>query len=210
MSVAIGACALIVSGSPLGAQEDVVLERPVGDGHGCVQVAALDALTAQATLPAKKGEIVRPIREPEKDLLRPMTEQEMRQLIRALQPVKLEKGEGWAIRAAVEGSELSFDRIGVLLSDAMAHLADLQSREVLDRLRGAPGISQGEFRWMERAFQALHDCGEARYQGWGEEKAFFESMKIVDTLRPELETTILEGLRRGMFSPSGHGPREPR
>lgn len=205
LPVAVGFCSMILGVLPLGARDAVALENANASGQGCVQVAASDALMAQATFPAKKGDVARQAPTSEKDLLRPMTGKEIGLLISALQPVKLEKGEGWAMHAMVEGSELSLDRMGVLLNDAMTLLSNLQRGEVLGRLRKTPGVTQEEVAWTEKAFQALHDCGQARYDGWGGDPVFRNSIKIVESFRPRLEKVILEGFRRGMYSASGQG-----
>ena len=136
---------------------------------------------------------------PDKDLLRPANEKEIRSMIRAMEPVKLKGSDGWALRAVVEGDKLNFDRVGVVLSDAITMLTIVQGKEALNRFKKVPGIGKEDLAFMEQGFKAIQFCVEARYKEWGGEPAYMESIKLVEKLRPELESLILKNIELGSF-----------
>jgi hypothetical protein len=161
----------------------------MSSGEGCVKGPALAALKVQfqQILSATEKEVRPSI--PKKELLRPFSEKEIRQMIRAMEPVRLKNGDGWAIRGALEGSELSLERMGVVLSDVITLLADLKSHETLGRLKKA-GTNKEDLAWIKKAFKAVHFCAEARFG----DLAYKESIEIVEKYSSELESMILKGL----------------
>jgi hypothetical protein len=153
--------------------------------NNCIKLAGLESSKnpREAAMGIKKGTPIR------KDLFRPMTEKELILMIRAMEPVKTKAG-GWALRALAEDGEngkVDLDRMGVVMGDAINLLSVIHTKEMLDRLKKTPGIGKKDLRRMENAFKAIEKCGQMRFDGWGGEQAFQESVRIVESHRPELE-----------------------
>jgi hypothetical protein len=163
---------------------------------GCVRVVTVGLLEAQ---PA-------PSPTPE-DLRRPMTEQEVELLVRAMEPVGVDGGRGRAIRAAVEGTPLGRERLAVLLADATALLADLHARETLDRLKVTRGLAAGARARAERNLTAVRECVRAGFGGRGGDRPLAESVRLVEKHRAVLERVLLPGLEaRRQKADSGSRP----
>jgi hypothetical protein len=170
-------------------------------------------LAAQAT--ATKPAAAKPVRD--KTHMHPLTEEEMRQMLASLEPVKLPKDakrpkdeDVWTIRALSDrtrAAQVNFERMGVVLGDAVTLLAILKSRDTLGQLKGSKGFGAADLKWMESAYKSIQRCGELRYKDYGGDPAFKESLKIVEKFRPQLESLISEGLKTGTLAPGGGGRR---
>jgi hypothetical protein len=166
---------------------------------GCIAVAGVTV----SELP-KAGTRQERARPTDAELQRLPTEQEITLLIRALEPVELQGGQGRAIRAAVEGTELSPERLAVLVGDATALLAELHARDTAERLR-TTGISRDARASAETAVTAVRSCARARFAQRGGDPAFAESVQIVERNRAALERVLLGGL-----TPRPRPPQEPQ
>lgn len=211
MRLFVGLISLLLSCLPaLGGQNKVSrgdYDPPTSAGKGCVMLAALNPQEFQKSEFPKALQKA-PRRTPEKELRRPMNEQELRLLLRAMEPVELKKGKERALRAAVEGTELPLDRMGVLLDDITALLAHLHARETLDRLAGMRDLKPEARAWMEEALQGIRGCVPDRFAERGGPPAFAQSLRLVEQFRPELENMLLESRRlQGLtYPPPGDVP----
>ena len=186
--------------SPSSAQEKKV--HTLGNEPVVFKKPGAEASWLQARASRKGAKLAKWKRRPisKKKLLAPMTKKEMRLLIHALEPVRLKKGGGWAIRAVVEGSKLHPARMRVLFDDTIAILADLHGNEVLGRLKQNPGINNNKVvGWMEKAVNAIHWCAEGKFADRGKELAFAESVKVVEEFRPDLERLLVRNARIGIL-----------
>lgn len=131
----------------------------------------------------------------DKELYRPMTEKELTHLIDMLTPVKLEgkMSRGYIIKGAKKEIKLSTERIGVLLQDITAVLTRVHLEETLARLKGMPDMDKARMAWGTEMVEILDDCGRTRYDDFGGEIAFVESMELVLDHRVTLESLILKG-----------------
>ncbi len=175
-----------------------------GASESCVAVEALNTLEWQ-----QLGRAQQKGRPPvsKEELRRPMSEKELQQLIRALEPIEKEKGKGLAPRAFVEGTPLGLERLGVLLGDVTALLADLHAQEMLERLRKTPGGRAEALAWAEKFSTAIHGCIEVQFGARGGAPAFSRSLDLVRQHRVTLETVLGKFWRlqvpRARFSPGG-------
>jgi hypothetical protein len=162
------------------------------EGHGC-SAAFLDSggfqliLGSLAAQPKGRDPVANEASQ------RPMTEQEIGLLIRALSPVELKDGQGRAIAAVAEGTTLSRERMGILVGDAISLLAQLHAQETLDQLKKIPGTSEEVRASAENALTTIRSCALARFAQRGGEKTYNESMRIVVKRRPDLERVLLDG-----------------
>ncbi|HEY7647915.1 MAG TPA: hypothetical protein VID04_02830 [Methylomirabilota bacterium] len=124
-------------------------------------------------------------------------------LIQALEPVKLREGEGQAIRAVVEGTELLPERLAVLVADATSLLAALKARETLDLLNRLPA-APADRRLLERDLRQIELCTIRRFDQRGGESAYSASRALVKRYQERLEPLLLAPLGKG-----GAPPPEP-
>ena len=131
----------------------------------------------------------------DKELYRPMTEKELTCLIGILTPVEFEGkvSAGYIIKGAKKEIKLSTERIGVLLQDITAVLTRVHLEETLTRLKGMPDMDKARMAWGTEMLGSLDDCGRFRYDDFGGEIAFVESMELVMDYRVTLESLILKG-----------------
>jgi hypothetical protein len=132
-----------------------------------------------------------------------MNEGELQVLIQALEPVKLREGEGQAIRALVEGTDLAPERMAVLVADATSLLADLKARETLDLLNRLPAAPPDR-RLLERDLRQIGLCTIRRFDQRGGESAYSASRALVKRYQERLEPLLLAPLGKG-----GAPPPEP-
>lgn len=133
--------------------------------------------------------------QPSPDMKRPISEEELKALIEALEPVPLKGGEGIAIRAAAEGkSPLPPDRFGVVVGDAVTLLAMLHARETLEVL-GKGRLTPEQRRTLTQDFRRVIGCGEARFASRGGAGAVKTSLELVRQHRGQLEQLLLEKLQ---------------
>jgi hypothetical protein len=167
-------------------------ESPIAK-YGCI-AASLDLAGFPETvgLMAVQKKQRRPIADAESQ--RPMTEQEIDLLIRALRPLELKDGQGRAITAVIEGTDLTRERMGVLVGDVVSLLAQLDGQDALDRLKKNPGTKEEVRARAENAFTTIRSCAIARFAQRGGERVYLESMRIVEKRRPDLERVLLEGV----------------
>lgn len=193
MASAVGAVVLtsVLALSPIRAEPAAsparTLAIPPG-GYGCVHSEAVDSLVARL------GESAAAQKQPlPDDLKRPMNDREAELLIRALEPVEIEKGKGRGktIRAVAEGTELSPERMRVLLGDVLTVLADLHSREALADLKRDRDIPQAERILAEEQLRAIGRCAGIHFEDRGGLQALRESRQIVGKHRQEFENLIL-------------------
>jgi hypothetical protein len=207
-------------------------EPPEVSSGSCVQLTALEprylleerTLLAAQTTAAKPG-AAKPAGD--KTHRHPMTEEELRQMLANLEPVKVQapkdakpaKGakkdaklpkdeDVWTIRALSDrnrAAQVNFERMGVVLGDAVTLLAILKSRDTLGQLKGSKGFGAADMKWMESAYKSIQRCAELRYKDYGGDPTFKASLKIVEKFRPQLESLILEGLKTGTLVPAGGG-----
>jgi hypothetical protein len=141
---------------------------------------------------------------PDRDLMRPPSDQEMQQLLRALEPVPLRDGQGLAIRAATEETmPLKPDRFGVLIGDALSLLASLHARESLDDLRGIRGIDPQTQRAFERDLNLMINCGERRFAERGGAQAMRQTLELVRKYRGDLEKRLIDKLNPAVVKKGG-------
>lgn len=133
----------------------------------------------------------------EEDLSRPMSEDEIRLLIRSLELTELDRNKGRAMRWFHEGETglLPKARLGVLLQDTTLLLAELHTREVLDRVGRDRQIDPKLRKAMEGRFQsalkAFDECAQRQFAGRGGQTALANSRKIVGSFRSALDRLIL-------------------
>ena len=201
------ALTLIISLPASGAQDNKpasynnIPNIPLIDGKGCLQVADLNVADLKRSPSVSRIKKHTPL--PDKKLLRPAKEKEIRSMIRAMEPVRLKGGDGWTLRAVAKGDKLNLDRMGVILSDALTMLAIIQGKEVLNRFKKIPGVGKEELVFMEQGYKSLQFCAETRFEEWGGEPAYLESIRIVEILRPELESLLLKNIELGTSPQSG-------
>jgi len=165
----------------------------------CVVVAALEPPRAT---PAKTSRKPAKERSMAKELRRPMTEGEIQRLVRALEPLDLGSGIR-ARRAAAEQSELSPERMRVLIGDVTALLADLHAQELLDQLKHLPDYPGADRRSFERDLDALQACARGRFRDRGGDRVYQESLGLVERQREQLEHLLLAGPDRTRPNPKG-------
>lgn len=177
------------------------------DGRSCIGMAALaplagieDPAAGAARTPATVDKQPADRREAR---FRPMTRRELRTTLRALEPVRRSDGE-WTIRAATSRTEVDYDRMRVVYTDAIGLLTYLQAEEALTLLSELPGSDPELEARVQVSFDRLGDCLEGRFEPWGGEEAVAELLDIVDSVRPRLESLIIKQLERR------RGPKAPR
>lgn len=124
-----------------------------------------------------------------------MTERELRLLLRDLEVVERRPGEGQAIRAAVEGTQLSLERFRVVLADATAVLVELHARETLARLPRVQDLKPERRAWFEGALKGLRECVQGQFAQRGGELVFTQSLRLVQRYRAQFEKVLFESLR---------------
>ncbi len=158
-------------------------------GFGCIHSEALDALLA----PLAESAAVQKESRPE-DLKRPMSDREVELLIRALEPVEIEKGKGQGktIRAVAEGTELSRERMRILMDDVLTVLAGIHAREALADLKRARDVPRAERALGEEQLRAIGRCAGLRFEDRGGPRTLRESERVVGKYRERLERLILQ------------------
>jgi hypothetical protein len=162
------------------------------EGRGCIaaslNLAGLQEIVGPGAAPQReRGPIA------DGGSQRPMTEHEIDLLIQALSTVELHDGQGQAITALVKGTTLSRERMGVLVGDAISLLAQLHAQETLDQVKKMPGTNKAAGATAENNLTAIRRCAPARFAQRGGERAYHESMRIVEKRRPDLERVLLGG-----------------
>lgn len=132
----------------------------------------------------------------DEELFRPISGEEAEELIRALEPVKLDKDKGWTVRAVIEGTKLSLERIGVLVGDVRAVIAQMHGEELLKDLKSQPDLKPEFVEWADRAFESLGPCTLGRFADRGGERALIQTREVGAKYRERLEPLVLEDLRR--------------
>lgn len=155
---------------------------------GCIHSEAVEALLARLAESAPLQKEPNP-----EDLKRPMTDREVDLLIRALEPVEIEKGKGQGrtIRAVAEGTELSPTRMRVLMDDIMSVLAGIHAREALADLKRARDLPRAERTLGQEQLRAIGRCPGIRFEDRGGVRTLRESERIVVKYRERLESLIL-------------------
>ena len=143
----------------------------------------------------------------DKIIFKPMTRGEIKHLIDALKPVALKDGSGFRVEGPLEGRSLSLARMGVLIQDVTAVLANIHFEETLLRMKKLPGVEKHMIAWASDVSKALDFCGRLRYEEFGGDIAFQESVRIVLDNREILESVILEPQLPGGGIPYNGPPR---
>jgi hypothetical protein len=120
------------------------------------------------------------------DLGRIVTEQELLEAVRFLTALpKRPPGEPPGDASA---------RLGVVLGDVVAVLADLQASEVEKEVDTAAMTPAGR-EWYYAAVDALHRCAERRFDLRGGPSAYLKTRELVEKMRSLLEEVVLPPLR---------------
>jgi hypothetical protein len=125
-------------------------------------------------------------------LHREISEPEIRQLVRALEPVSIDGDRGVGIRGVVEGTPIAPDRLAILVGDVTATLAELHAREELARLDQTPGVTPGARASAERAAAMLGEHLRERFRTRGGAAALAASLRLVEAHRAALERVLLD------------------
>jgi hypothetical protein len=152
---------------------------------GCIALAGTDPLDLLTEQPPRGG---RPGSEPRG----PITDAELDLLMNALERVPLKEG-GWTIRGVTEGTKLPVERLQRLVGDVRAVLAEVNGRELLDRLRRMPGMERGDLRAFEGQFTEIARCTVDRFQN---QAAYRQTQQLVLKQRSKLASLVLEPLDR--------------
>ncbi len=146
-----------------------------------------------------------------KDLFVPMRRKEVKALIQLLKYTSLEEKKGF--RLSAEGRKrFSIERMGVLMQDITALLARIHLEETLAALKKIPDADKGAIEWGTQVSEALDLCSRQRYEGFGGDPAFRESLDIVMDNRAVLEELLLESKLpvTGAGAPGGGRPEDIR
>lgn len=129
------------------------------------------------------------------ELMRPMTEADLKGLIEMLEPVPLKEGAGIAIRAAAEGrASFPTARVGVLVADSVTLLAVLHARETLESLRSSK-LDAALRRGLELDLRRIIGCGEGRFDSRGGAATLKTSFELVRKHREQLEPLLFDKLQ---------------
>lgn len=177
------------------------MSATAGDAD-CIAMPAI-ALPQQPNAPTAQ----RPAA-PDAEMMRPISEAELKGLLSALDPVPLKDGEGVGIRGAVEGkSSLATPRFGVVVGDAMTLLSMVHAREALDALPKAK-MDRETRRMFEQDLRRVIGCGEDRFAKRGAAGAMKASLELVRKHRTQLEPLLLDKLQPRQARPGGKGGQQ--
>ncbi len=157
--------------------------------QSCVKLApALIApiLLAQADMQKSPA---RPTIDP--DLYRPLGKGDVKILINALTRSDVKGQQGKRIAAFRRSSRLPAERLAVMMQDVTAILARTHLDEMLGRLQGAPDVDKDALAWGQNMAKAFDFCFEGRYEQFGGNPAFQESVAEVLNNRNILEDLVL-------------------
>jgi len=157
----------------------------------CVQLAALEDFGRMEVSPEKKRAEKHPVM---KELLLPMTEAELKNMVRALQPVnaKDKTKKIWGIQAITEGiSKPQLERMALVMGDTTTLLAKLHTEEALARLKKSPNVNKATLNWIENANTALSFCAQRRFEGRGGQSTYNDTLALVKKYRKQIEPVIL-------------------
>jgi len=147
-------------------------------------------------------------RDPE--IFRPINEKDLKRLIDALTPAELEEQDGKKIAAFRRRSAMPAERMAVLMQDITAILARTHLDESLGRLAGMPDPDKGAIGWGQGMIKALEFCMQGRYQDFGGNPAFQESVTLVLRNREILEEVVLGNIMPDVVPEDPpHGPDVP-
>lgn len=147
----------------------------------------------------------------QKDLFVPIKREEVRVLAESLKYTALKDQRGFRL-SAKDGIKFSIERMGVLMQDITALLAKIHLEETLAALKKMPNPDKNAIAWGTQVAKAIDICGRQRYEGFGGDPAFQESLDIVQDNREILEKLILESKLPfpGAGAPGGGGPVDIR
>lgn len=175
----------------------------------CVQLspALMDRIViAQAAIARPKP--IEGERDPE--VFRPINEKDLKLLIEALTPTKLEERDGKRIAAFRRRSPMPAERMAVLMQDITAILARTHLDESLGRLAGMPDPDKEALGWGQGMIKALEFCMQGRYEEFGGNPAFQESVTLVLQNREILEEVVLGNIIPDVVPEDPpHGPDIP-
>lgn len=135
-----------------------------------------------------------------KELRRPFDASEVRAMLDGLRPVRLKTNDGWTFSALAQQRDVDFERVGAVFSDAVALLTHINSREALEWAQSVPSINPEQLDWLQNTFDSIRICVEARFEDFGGEPVFHNSINIVRELRGELEELLLAGFDTKLFT----------
>ena len=128
-----------------------------------------------------------------RDLFKPMTRKEVALLIEVLGSTGKNSGKGG------EGSDkpslrkdLSLDRIFVLTQDIVAHLAMIHMDQTMAQIKKMPKPDGRALEWGAEMTMLLDRCGRGRYEGFGGEPTYRDTLDIVRDNRVILESLVLD------------------
>lgn len=157
----------------------------------CVQLAALEDFGRMEVSPEKKRTEKHPV---VKELLLPMTEADLKNMVRSLQPVNVKDKNKkiWGIQAITEGiTKPQLERMALVMGDATTLLAKLHTEEALARLKKTPNVNKATLKWIENANTALSFCAQRRFEGRGGQATYNDTLALVKKYRKQLEPVIL-------------------
>jgi hypothetical protein len=157
-------------------------------GIGCVHIGALEILLAPLDAAPQAQKQPSP-----EDIKGPMNEREVELLLRALEPVEIDKskGKGRTIRAVAEGTELSLARLHVLIGDVLGILTEIHARENLADLKKIRDVPQPERKLAGEMLDTIGRCVRFRFEERGGLPTLRESRRIVEKYRNPLEKFVL-------------------
>ena len=190
------ACFFLYSASTALAQDipqNINIEEEGFPISSCVQLAALEDFGRMEVLPEKKAAEKHPV---VKELLLPMTEADLKNMVRSLQPVnakdKNKNKKIWGIQAITEGiTKPQLERMALVMGDATTLLAKLHTEEALARLKKIPNVNKATLKWIENANTALSFCAQRRFEGRGGQATYNDTLVLVKKYRKQLEPVIL-------------------
>lgn len=128
-----------------------------------------------------------------RDLFKPMSRREVSALIELLGTADKKTGKGPAVSGKESaGRELSRERIYVLTQDILAHLARIHMDEAVAQIKKMPKPDKPALDWGMGMAAMLDRCGRGRYEGFGGDPAFGETLDIVRDNRVLLERVVVE------------------
>lgn len=158
-------------------------------GESCVEIIKLRKATKRKVRKYDK----KYDREVNKQLYKPMTRQEIKRLVKALKPRQLENNKGMVYRYSenFKAAGLSEERVTVLIQDIVSILTEKHLTETLARMQDLPNVDEHRLAWGTEVAKVLNICGEERYQDFGGNPAFQESIQIVLENREILESVVI-------------------
>ena len=183
------------------AASDSATGDSVRDGVHCISaphftlLAGIDQHTTGSAQRDAKAAAEREAPETRRQRLRPMTRRELRTTLGALEPIRQRDGT-WTIRAATSRTEVDFERMQVVYTDAVGLLTFVQADEALVRLSELPGSDPQLEAQVTASFDRLGDCLQGRFEPWGGDETVAEMLDMIDDVRPRLESLIIKQLER--------------